>query len=405
MIRALFVNSGILGQKTFARFIAEEFAAEIGGVCASQIVLTDELTFSDRVIRRLLCTRFWPDGLAGLYNLDLFRYRAELNAGLTARKRIARLEAAGERFDVLHFHHQATAYGSLARMRQTPSIVSIDCTQRCVIDRARSGIEVRSYRPNARRDGEIFNAARLIVAASSWAAGCVRAEYPDCTTEILVMPVPVRLDVLDPLWIDERYQRATTSGYRPRLLFMGGDFYRKGGDILLSAWEAGDFGRRAALDVVTAYPLDRLPAGVTLHTGVTAYSPEWRAFWQKADLFVLPTRDEAFGLVFQEAAAAGLPSVGTRINAIPELIEDGRSGLLVPPDNVEALRDALQGLLASAERRRDFGRRAREHAARTADPSQYRAALVAALHRVATSSGGARGAIRPGWAGSARASQ
>jgi alpha-maltose-1-phosphate synthase len=405
VIRALFVNSGILGQRTFARFIAGAFAADTGGICARQVVLTDELTLSDRIKRRLLCARLWPDGLAGLHNLDFFRYRAELNAGLTARKRIARLEAAGERFDVLHFHHQATAYASLERMRQTPSIVSIDCTQRCVIDRARSAIEVRSYRPNARRDGEIFRAARLIVATSSWAAACVRAEYPDCTTEILAMPVPVQLDAFDPLWIDERYQRAATAGYRPRLLFMGGDFYRKGGDILLSAWDAGHFGRQATLDVVTAYPLDRLPAGVTLHTGVTAYSPEWRGLWQKADIFVLPTRDEAFGMVFQEAAAAGLPSVGTRINAIPELVEDGRNGLLVEPGNLEELRNALEELLASAERRRELGRNAREHAARTTDPSKYRAALVAALHRLAISSGDARGATRPGWEGSAPASQ
>jgi starch synthase len=405
VIRALFVNSGILGQRTFARFIAEEFAAGTGGICARQVVLTDDLTFSERLARRLLCTRLWPDGLAGLHNLDLFRYRAELNAGLIARRRIARLEAAGERFDVLHFHHQATAYASVDRMRQTPSIVSIDCTQRCVIDRARRAIEVRSYRPNARRDGEIFSTARLIVAASSWAAACVRAEYPECTTEILVMPVPVQLDAFDPMWIDERYQRAATAGYRPRLLFMGGDFSRKGGDILLSAWEAAGFGRQATLDIVTAYPLDRRPAGVTVHTGVTAHSPEWRALWQKADIFVLPTRDEAFGMVFQEAAAAGLPSVGTRINAIPELVENGRNGLLVEPGNVEELAHALEGLLASAERRQELGRNAREHAARTADPSRYRAALVAALHRVATSSGDARDATRPGWEGSAPASQ
>ena len=405
MIRALFVNSGILGQKTFARFIAEEFAGGTGGICARQIVLSNELTFFDRVTRRLLCTRLWPDGLAGLYNLDLFRYRAELNAGLTARRRLARLEAAGERFDVLHFHHQATAYASVERMRQTPSIVSIDCTQRCVIDRARSAIEIRSYRPNARRDGEIFRAARLIVSPSAWAAACVRAEYPDCTTEILVMPVPVQLGAFDPSWIEERYQRTATAGYRPRVLFMGGDFYRKGGDLLLSAWEAADLGRQATLDVVTAYPLDRLPAGVTVYTGVTAYSPEWRALWQKADIFVLPTRDEAFGMVFQEAAAAGLPSVGTRINAIPELVEDGRNGLLVEPGNVEELKHALEQLLASAEQRRALGRSAREHAERTADPSHYRAALIAALHRVAISSGDAKGATRPGWADSAPASR
>ena len=48
-----------------------------------------------------------------------------------------------------------------------------------------------------------------------------------------------------------------------------------------------------------------------------------------ADIFVMPTRNEAFGLVFQEAAAAGVPAIGTRQNAVPEIIVDGETGLLV----------------------------------------------------------------------------
>ncbi|HET6762108.1 MAG TPA: hypothetical protein VFH27_00515 [Longimicrobiaceae bacterium] len=126
MLNALFVNSGILGQRTFAAFIAREMVGERDGIRGRQMVLTEGLTFTDRAVRRLLCTRVWPDGAGGLYNLDLHRYRAELNAGLLARRRIHALEKGGERFDVLHFHRQATAYGSVGRMMRTPSIVSID---------------------------------------------------------------------------------------------------------------------------------------------------------------------------------------------------------------------------------------------------------------------------------------
>ena len=45
----------------------------------------------------------------------------------------------------------------------------------------------------------------------------------------------------------------------------------------------------------------------------------------------MPTRNEAFGLVYQEAAAAGLPAIGSRLNAVPEIIADGDTGLLVTP--------------------------------------------------------------------------
>ena len=383
MIRALFVNSGILGQKTFARFIAEHFAVELDGIRAEQAVLTDNLSVVDRLTRQALCARLWPDRPDLPKNLDRLRYRAELNAGLLARKRIRALESLGGPFDVLHFHRQATAYASLDRMRRTPSIVSIDCTQRCVVGASRSALEARSYRPNVRRDGEIFRAARLIVATSQWAASAVRDEYPDCKTEIRVMPNPVQIDAFDPAWIEERHRRASAPSYHPRVLFVGGDFERKGGDVLLAAWRLGGFAARATLDLVTARPPRHVPSAVTVHTGVAAHSPAWRALWRDADIFVMPTRDEAFGIVFQEAAAAGLPSIGTRLNAIPELVLDGETGALVEPGDIEGLCRALESQLASPERRRVQGQNARLHVTRTADPIRYRDALATAIHQVA----------------------
>jgi glycosyltransferase involved in cell wall biosynthesis len=256
---------------------------------------------------------------------------------------------------------------------------------------ARSRLEARTYEPNVRRDGEIFRAAKLIVSTSQWAADCLRAEYPDCTTEIAVMPDPVELDGFDPAWINERYARATQSpDYKPRVLFMGGDLRRKGGEDLLDAWRAGQLWTRARLEVVTSVPVAArlLSEGVTVRTGVTAHSPEWRRLWREADVFVLPTRQEAFGLVYQEAAAAGLPSIGTRINAIPELVLDRRTGLLIEPEAVAPLTTALNCLIDSAEVRRDFGTRARESVVQTAHPDTYRRNLAAAIHHVANRADG-----------------
>jgi starch synthase len=382
MIEALFVNSGILGQRTFARFIAGAFEGGRDGISATQVVLTDALSTYDRVVRRLLCTRLWPDGAAGLKNLDLFRYRAELNGGLLARRRIRALEAAGRRFDVLHFHRQATAYASLERMRRTASIVSIDCTQGYLMGKAASRAEARSYLPNARRDGQIFRAAKLIISTSRWAAGCLREEYPDCATDIEVMPNPVLLDHFPARWAAERH--ACAPDHRPRVLFMGGDFARKGGHDLVDAWRAGGLGARARLDLVTHLPVAGAAAdGIHVHTGVTVHSEAWRRLWREADVFVLPTRDEAFGTVFQEAGAAGVPAVGTRINAIPEIVVDGRTGLLVAPGDRAALVGALDRLIGSADLRREMGMAARAHIERTADPDAYRARLAGALHRLA----------------------
>ena len=88
-----------------------------------------------------------------------------------------------------------------------------------------------------------------------------------------------------------------------------------------------------------------------------------------------PTLGEAYGTVFQEAGAAGLPRIGTNINAIPEMIVDGDSGLLVPPGDPAALARALERLIESPGLRRDFGRAARACVVRQSSPDVYRARL------------------------------
>jgi glycosyltransferase involved in cell wall biosynthesis len=383
-INALFVNSGILGQTTFARFVETAFRND-PQIRAHQIVLSENLTLVDRAIRKAMCLRLSPDGASRFKNLDLHRYRAEMHAGFLARRRIAALERAGSRFDVLHFHHQPTGWASLSRMRSTPAIVSIDCTTSLVRGRANSGLEARTYSLNAARDGKIFRAAALIVAPSQWAADAVRADYPDCETDIAVMPVPVQMEFFDEAWIAERSARAAEPGATPRVLFVGGDLRRKGGDDLLAVWRDADLGRVAALDVVTGCAPDPsvLSAGVTVHLGVAVHSPAWVDLWRRADVFVLPTREEAFGIVFEEAAAAGLPAIGTRLNAIPEIVTDEVTGLLVPPGDAAALARALHALVHDPDRRRAMGSRARAFAARTACADVYRSRLAAEIQRLA----------------------
>jgi len=382
--RALFINSGILGQRTFAKFVRQSFEGEADGVEVIQSLITDDLTLQERIVRWLLCLRVWPPGLAGLKNLDLHRYRCEVNAGLVGRHRILRLERERGPFHVLHFHRQATAYGSVDIMNRIPSIVSVDSTQRCVLQHAQTKLEVRSYGPNIRRDGEIFRAAKLIVSTSAWAARSIREEYPDCTTEIAVMPNPVQLPPGSDRWIEERYARAR-AGELPRVLFVGGDFPRKGGFDLLRVWRAARLHDRASLHIMSNWPIeeDALPPNVTMHRGIHSHTPAWNDIWRAADIFVLPTRDEAFGIVFQEAAAAGVPAIGTDLNAIPETIEHGVSGLLVLPEDDDGLVGAIETLISSPDTRRAMGQAGRDYIVRSADPVRYRRRLAAEIRRLA----------------------
>ena len=83
---------------------------------------------------------------------------------------------------------------------------------------------------------------------------------------------------------------------------------------------------------------------------------ELRRFYSEADIFVLPSRYEPFGIVFAEAMSFGLPIVATRVGGIPELVEDGENGFLVTPGDVDSLADAVDKLASNAELRGRFGR-------------------------------------------------
>lgn len=74
------------------------------------------------------------------------------------------------------------------------------------------------------------------------------------------------------------------------------------------------------------------------------------------DIFALPSRSEALGYAFLEAGLASLPAVGTRVGGIPEILIDGKTGLLVPPEDPRALSDALVSLLKDADLRTRLGR-------------------------------------------------
>ena len=79
-----------------------------------------------------------------------------------------------------------------------------------------------------------------------------------------------------------------------------------------------------------------------------------------ADLFVLPSRMENFPLVLLEAMASGLPVVATAVGGVPELVVSGETGLLVPPNDPQALAEAINSLLDDPKTMRAMGAKGRE---------------------------------------------
>ena len=86
------------------------------------------------------------------------------------------------------------------------------------------------------------------------------------------------------------------------------------------------------------------------------------ARYRDADIFTLASWEEAFGNAFAEALASGLPVVGSNVGGIPELVEHGRAGVLVPPQDPETLAAAIRFLGDRPELRLEMGRRNRAYA-------------------------------------------
>jgi colanic acid/amylovoran biosynthesis glycosyltransferase len=103
--------------------------------------------------------------------------------------------------------------------------------------------------------------------------------------------------------------------------------------------------------------------------------------YDRADLFCLPSFAEGIPVVVMEAMAMELPVVTTRIMGIPELVEDGEEGILVPPGRVDPLADALERLVRSPDERRRMGRAARRKVERDYDVATSARRMRAVLER------------------------
>jgi glycosyltransferase involved in cell wall biosynthesis len=100
-----------------------------------------------------------------------------------------------------------------------------------------------------------------------------------------------------------------------------------------------------------------------------------------ADLFVLASFAEGVPVVLMEAMACGLPVISTRIAGIPELVEDGQSGILVAPGDVIGLEAAMRILIESSDTRSRLGASGREKVLREYDISRNGEAMAELFER------------------------
>ena len=201
--------------------------------------------------------------------------------------------------------------------------------------------------------------ARHVVATSAATARLLIADYG----------VPAdRLTIVQP-GTDRVAPTRRRPGEALSLLAVGAIVPRKGYDVLIEAlaqlkdrhWQlvivgdptrSPDTARRLAQAIVCHRLIDR----VELTGPVT--QERLAEFYSAADLFVLPSRFEGYGMAYTEAIAHGVPVVATHAGAIPDTVPSG-AGILIPPDDVAALAATLRRLMDNAPERERLAAAAR----------------------------------------------
>lgn len=383
----LSVQTSTLGHGTYARLLRQTFEmleSESSEPESSEPPLHLESAWLEdgrdtvlRIAGRVLGPRL-PGRFAEQRNLDLRRFRTELLLGLMGR-RVARRAMRGQSFEALHFHTQVASYTCADVMRRVPTLLTGDMTAAQIAREEVAPAFAWTHAPSLAMDRRVFRAARKIAMWSEWAARSVVEDYNIDAEKVEVVPPGVAFDALSAGHANE----PSSADAPVKLLFVGGDFARKGGPELLEVFES-EFADRAELHLVTGAPVSSRHPAVRLHRDVQAYSSRWLELYRGCDVFVLPTRREAFGLALTEAMAMGLPVVSTRINAIPEIVAHGETGFLVEAGDRRELTARLRDLIENATLRRTMGERGEKVAKHKFDARRNFARLRTILNEVAS---------------------
>jgi glycosyltransferase involved in cell wall biosynthesis len=143
-----------------------------------------------------------------------------------------------------------------------------------------------------------------------------------------------------------------------RLLFLGVDWARKGGDVALQVADLlNRRGIRTELHVAGCEPPMVPPPFVTCHGFISKSTEQGRnrldQLMADSHFLILPSRAECFGVVFAEASSFGLPSLATRVGGIPAAVRDGRNGQTFALDaSPDEYSNYIETLLVTPERYR-----------------------------------------------------
>jgi D-inositol-3-phosphate glycosyltransferase len=335
-------------------------------------------------------------GAPGAQKASLRRFLPEFRDGVLAFQR-----REGRTYDLVHSHYWLSGWvgQTLKTAWGVPHVIMFH-----TLGEVKNRHHLDEREPDHRIDGErlVAHGVDRVICASEGEREMISALYGVPSQRITVVPCGVDTEVFRPL---DRESTRRDLGLPPKervVLFVGRIEPLKGIDLLLRAVSHLD-GRFRVLviggdsqDVARKSELSALAAELRIAGKVTFLDAvpheALPLYYNAADVCVVPSYYESFGLVAVEAMACGVPVIASRVGGLKETVQDGKTGYLVPWLCPEPFAERLDLLLTNEPLRQSLGREARpaaeryhwsEVAARVEDVyhdivSQYRGVAVGA---------------------------
>lgn len=311
---------------------------------------------------------------------QLFQYLPEFVQGV--RSFVA---ADGVTYDIIHSHYWLSGWVALELQRDWPvPVMQMFHTLGHLKNNVAANGKSSEAPERIRTETEIMGRADLIVAATPADKGQMVEFYGADPSPIVVVPPGVDLSLFRPIPQDEarRYVGLTDCDDR-LLLFVGRLDPVKGLNVLFEALchlirnLMPERQRRICLAVIGGESVESAEAlrenAVCLDEVKERYGLEEMIaflgsrsqdtlpyYYSAADICVMPSLYESFGMVALEAMACGTPVVASRVGGLPYVVRDGETGLLVPDNDPLALAEKLRLILTDADLRLRLGGRAQE---------------------------------------------
>lgn len=289
--------------------------------------------------------------------LPLFASQPPLSWSGRAWSRLRQLRQRRPAIDLFYLHTVNIALAARFACGTTPHVISLDGTPEPAESFAayRQGPAASGIKGRLREHlyGAALRSATAVIGMSPWVTESLRRHYgvpPDrANTQCHGVDTA--------LW----GRVAPARGGRPRILFVGGDFERKGGPALVRVWRER-LRSLADLDIVSKSAPAGLASesGIRVHGELGAESPELLRVFAEASVFALPTQADTIPWVVLEAMAAGLPVVCTRVGGVPAMVADGHTGHLVDVADEHGLGAALEALVRDPALAASMGERGRQ---------------------------------------------